>query len=345
MAKVMKREVEKNKIRKRVKPEKYINPLTDFGFKYIFKDKETMINFLNSILRIEDKIIDLDYGDTERTPYSDEERIARFDLYCKTDTGKHIIIEMQNGSQKYFIDRTIYYITDPIRGQAPKGGDKDWDYMLTPVYSVNILNFRIKDVELLAPELNSLQKPEKRNKKKMKYLTYVQLMDVDTQQVFSNKVTLVYLELPLFKLKEEQLQTDLEKWMYVLKNLPKLTDLPKILDGRVFRRVFNMAEYANLPKEQKDEYDNSLKNYRDMYNSISQRDERIHEQERIIFLRDNTIADLNQEKAEMRQREAEMQKREAVLQQENAETQKKNAELQKMVLKLQQQLWNKDKNN
>jgi formylglycine-generating enzyme required for sulfatase activity len=43
---------------------------------------------------------------------------------------------MQNSSQDFFKDRTIYYLTFPIQAQAPKG-KKSWNYMLTPVYSVN----------------------------------------------------------------------------------------------------------------------------------------------------------------------------------------------------------------
>jgi hypothetical protein len=61
--------VEKKKIRRKVKPEKYINPLTDFGFKHIFKEKASMLDFLNAILTIDGKITDLTYGDTERTPH------------------------------------------------------------------------------------------------------------------------------------------------------------------------------------------------------------------------------------------------------------------------------------
>jgi predicted transposase/invertase (TIGR01784 family) len=303
MAKITENKPKKKNIREKVKPEKYINPLTDFGFKHIFKDKESMLYFLNAILKIKGEITDLTYGDTERTPHSDEERVARFDLYCTLDTGEHIIIEMQNGGQKYFKDRTIYYITSPIQEQAPKGGDKNWNYKLTPVYSVNILNFKMKDVKLLyeqqeLEEMQELHEPQELDnpiKKEAQYITRVQFMDIETKQIFSKKVTLMYLELPVFDLEEDQLQTDLEKWTYILKNLPNLTDLPKILDNNVFRRVFHIAAVANLSKQERQEYNNSLKNYIDMYNSISQRDEKIVQQEMMLLLKDNSITDLTQE--------------------------------------------------
>ncbi|GIW22472.1 MAG: hypothetical protein KatS3mg068_1479 [Candidatus Sericytochromatia bacterium] len=44
--------------------EKYINPFTDFGFKKLFGEeanKDLMINFLNSLLENEHKIIDLTF--------------------------------------------------------------------------------------------------------------------------------------------------------------------------------------------------------------------------------------------------------------------------------------------
>jgi hypothetical protein len=249
---------------------------------------------------------------------------------------------MQNSSQKYFIDRTIYYITFPIQEQAPKG-EKNWNYMLTPVYSVNILNFSMKDLKLLEPELEYPQMPDKTIEKEVKYLTYAQLMDIETKQIFSKKITFAYLELPLFDLKEEQLQTDLEKWTYVLKNLPNLTDLPKILDNKIFRRVFIMAEYANLPKEKKQEYNNSLKNYRDMYNSIAQRDEAIAQRDVALNFMKQREVGFRQEIVGYQQREAGYQQREAGFQQREAGFRQENADLKQTIAELQRQLQNGNK--
>jgi hypothetical protein len=170
----------------------------------------------------------------------------------------------------------------------------------------------MQDIKLLEIESNEPQEQYKKIIKKAKYITYAQFMDIETKQLFSKKVTLAYLELPVFKLKEEQLQTDLEKWTYVLKNLPKLTVLPKILNNKIFRRVFTMAEYANLSKEERQEYNNSIKNYRDMNNSISQRDEAIN------YLKQREVG-YQQEIIGFRQREAGYQQREAGYQQKIAE--------------------------
>jgi predicted transposase/invertase (TIGR01784 family) len=260
--------------------------LTDFGFKYIFGAKESLIDFLNAVLDIDGGIVDLTYENPERIPHSEEERKAQFDLHCTTGTGERVIIEMQNHHQEFFKDRTVYYATFPIQEQAPKG--KEWDYELTPVYSVNIVNFRMDDKKLKKPE----KKPDE------KYVSYVQLMDIDTKEVFYQKLTFVYLELPRFDKEEHELQTGVEQWMFVLKNLPELKEIPKALQNEVFGQLFQMAEIAGLSAKLRKDYQSSLKYYRDMNN--------------IIAYRDKQIAMWKQE-ATMSKQEAAMSKQEAAM--------------------------------
>ena len=250
---------------------KYINPLTDFGFKYLFGAKESMIDFLNSVLNIKGGIVSVTYDNTERIPHSEDERKAYFDLHCVTGTGEHVIIEMQNHSQKFFRDRTLYYAAFEIEKQSQKGGD--WSFELYPVISLNILNFIMTDDNLT----ESKPKQRKLAKSKGKYVSYIQLIDKDTKEVFSEKLAFVFLELPPFNKSENELQTGMDKWMFVLKNLVLLNDLPDALRNDVFERVFLMAEIAALSPEKRKEYYKSLKSYRDMNNIVGQKEQKIVE--------------------------------------------------------------------
>lgn len=73
------------------------------------------------------------------------DREAIFDVYCKTSDDAYIIVEMQNASQNYFKDRSIFYSSFATRNQAPKGV---LDYQLKAVYTIGILNFVLeKDSE------------------------------------------------------------------------------------------------------------------------------------------------------------------------------------------------------
>jgi hypothetical protein len=97
---------------------KYINPLTDFGFKRIFgteANKDLLIDFLESVLSIEGGIRELHYANPEHQGRLAIDRRAIFDLYCITGRGEHIQVEVQNVRQDYFKDRALYYASFPVQ--------------------------------------------------------------------------------------------------------------------------------------------------------------------------------------------------------------------------------------
>ena len=96
----------------------------------------------------------------------------------------------------------------------------------------------------------------------------VQLMDVHTGKIFYDKLTFVYLEMPKFMKSENELETMFDKWLFVLRNLSRLMQRPAALQERVFVKLFETAEIAKFTKEQYEEYEESLKVYRDWKNTI-----------------------------------------------------------------------------
>ena len=78
---------------------RFINPFTDYGFKKIFGQevsKELLIDFLNSLLLGERVIKDLTFLNSERLPGDEDMRSIIYDVYCTTDSGEQIIVEMPN---------------------------------------------------------------------------------------------------------------------------------------------------------------------------------------------------------------------------------------------------------
>ena len=236
--------------------ERYINPFTDFGFKKLFGEepnKDLLLDFLNSILeKQEGTIVDLTYLKNEHLGRSQLDRKAIFDLYCENDRGEKFIVEMQKSKQKFFKDRSIYYSTFPIQEQAKKS---EWNYRLKSIYTIGILDFEFDD------ELNTNSNPDK-------YRSDVQLLDIDTHEVFYNKLTFIYFEMPKFTKKVNELDTKFDKWLYVLKNLSKLDRLPERLQESIFKKVFNIAEISKFSEKEYVSYQDSLKYYRDLKNSL-----------------------------------------------------------------------------
>jgi len=140
----------------------------------------------------------------------------------------------------------------------------DWDYELKKVYFVGILDFSFDDLRLLENKKKiSTTKDEKT------YLTKVQLCDMDTKELFYEKMTYYYIEMPKFKKEEKELSSHLEKWLFYLKNLERLDDIPKTFeDDEVLKNAFDVAEFLKLDKERKFAYQQDLKARLDYKNSI-----------------------------------------------------------------------------
>ena len=97
----------------------------------------------------------------------------------------------------------------------------------------------------------------------------VQLLDNQTKEIFYDKLTFIYLEMPKFNKEEEELNGIFEKWLFVLRNLSRLMERPKALQERIFTKLFEAAEIAKFTKAEYDNYEESLKVYRDWKNTIN----------------------------------------------------------------------------
>jgi predicted transposase/invertase (TIGR01784 family) len=87
-------------------------------------------------------------------------------------------------------------------------------------------------------------------------------------KVFYEKLTFIYIELPKFSKTADQLNSKIEKWLYLLRYLAKLQDRPYALQEKIFSKLFAAAEIAKYSKSERDQYETSLKYYRDMNNVV-----------------------------------------------------------------------------
>ncbi|GAB3432108.1 Rpn family recombination-promoting nuclease/putative transposase [Niabella aquatica] len=221
---------------------RYIDLLTDFGFKRTFgtePNKDLLIAFLNELFKGRKVIRDLVYNPQENNGPVKHYRKAIFDLTCTGADGETFIIEMQRADQKYFTERAIYYTSGKLYEQGPKG-KRDWDFRLKETYFIGLMDFNFDDTQ------------------PGKYLHWVQLMEEETGRVFYDKLGFIFLELPNFKLEEKDIKTDLERWLYVLRNMGELEKIPVILNKRIFQKLFKIAEVANLKKEEYMLYEKNL---------------------------------------------------------------------------------------
>ena len=231
--------------------DRYINPYTDFGFKKLFgtaMNKELLISFLNALFAGREVVKDITYLNVEHMGGIELDRKAVFDVYCENELGEKFLVEMQKGEQEFFKDRSLFYSTFAIREQARRGS---WNYELKAVYTIGVLNFVFDRAD------------------DGRYIHEVRLVDIGTNEVFYDKLAFIYLEMPKFNKTEAELETMMDKWLFVLRNLSSLFERPAALQERVFRNLFEAAEIAKFDRRERYEYEESLKNLRDMYSVIA----------------------------------------------------------------------------
>ena len=96
-----------------------------------------------------------------------------------------------------------------------------------------------------------------------------QLLETKTLKRMTDKLEFVFVEVAKFNKREDELETDLDKWLYLLKNMSTLLERPAALRDRVFGRLFDVAEYARLDDGERKNYVEAMNTARDTYNQIA----------------------------------------------------------------------------
>jgi len=218
--------------------DKYIDPFTDFGFKHIFgteENKRFLISFLNDLLELDDKIIDIEYRNLEKLGLS----ITIFDVYCTDEKNNNFIVQIQRSNDKYFKEKSIFYSTFPIQEQSQL---EAYNYNVTKIYSITILE-------------NSNN--EDNNDK---FLRKVKFISSKNKEIFYDRLTYYYLEMSKFRKTEKELSTHLDYWLYYLNNIASMTKIPEILKkDELIEEAFEVAEFLALDKDKQFEYQQDLK--------------------------------------------------------------------------------------
>ena len=228
---------------------KYADLLDDDVFKLVFgreSSKDVMIEFLNQVIP-DRKIIDLEFVDKEMHHVDRSRKDSIYDMFCKTDDGSRIVVEVQRRKQANFAERAIYYSTFSIANQVSAGAGC---YDFYPVYVISILNFGFKPG-------GSKVKSEFR------------LYETDTRELLTDRVTFIFLDLSKFKKTAEELSGDILEGMYFcFKNIVSLTERPEILEHDVFRKIFEVSELINMDEVTRSKIIEKMTTERDLRNQM-----------------------------------------------------------------------------
>jgi predicted transposase/invertase (TIGR01784 family) len=231
----------------------FINPKTDFAFKKIFGSEQShgiLVSFLNGILYAGESMIeDLEILNPYQAPRIRGVKDTYLDVKAKLVTGQTVIIEMQVLNVEGFEKRILYNAAKAYSIQLSQG---DQYKLLNPVIALTITDFT------MFSEFD-------------KVISHFVLKEKDYLVDYpSCDLELVFVELPKFQKTLEQLDSLTEKWMYFLQYTRELESIPETMGSvAAIRQAFEVANQANLNRDELEELEHQSIFIQDQRNAIS----------------------------------------------------------------------------
>ncbi|MEW5803173.1 MAG: Rpn family recombination-promoting nuclease/putative transposase [bacterium] len=220
----------------------FTDPRSDYAFKRIFgndRAHDILISFLNAVMDLkgERRIKSVIILNPYEAPKIKELKHSFLDVKCTDHRGVHYVVEMQVEYVKGFIKRIIYNSSKAYVNQIERGENYP---RLNQVISINILDFIMFEDSCVG------------------YLSHHVVKEAKTNQSYIDEISYYFIELPKFTRKEDELENDLERWVFFLKNAGSLDYIPQSLQVEVFKKAFDIASRSNLSREEWELYDQSM---------------------------------------------------------------------------------------
>jgi len=189
---------------------KKYNPMNDILFKFIFgkeERKHVTIDFLNAVLdRHGAKAIkDIQFQNSEIVPLYEDDKLTRLDIFCITEGGTQIDVEIQIVDKKNMERRTLYYWSQMYLMNLAKGGKYQ---NLKPSITINILRYTI----FPGQPAHSM------------YSIY----NIETGRRLNEDMELHFLEVPKFQKKPVSDMTSVERWLAYFSNKLDLKEMEEL---------------------------------------------------------------------------------------------------------------------
>lgn len=213
---------------------RFFNPRNDVAFKKVFQHEALTLSFLNSTLRLTDdrQIKAIQFLPTEQLPMTAESKKSILDLLCTDHRGFKYIIEVQNKYMNNYIRRAQYYVSHLFVNQLENAGNY---LQLKPVTLLSLLNHKV------FPE-------------QVRYLSYHQNIEQETQTSYLNDMSYAFVELPKFKKILTELVTDEDHWIYMMKHATEMREAPEDAP-EVVKQAYNILEKHTWTRDERLAYE------------------------------------------------------------------------------------------
>ena len=224
--------------------QRYVDILTNGGFKALFGDtanKDVVMSIINVLLPDHRKVTEIDYLPTEyQGQVLDLNKEYHYDFMCKDESGTVFIVELQRYQDDYWFKRCVSYACRAYDRQNRKGED----YNVAPVYLIGLM-----DVPIDHPDKDFW---------KDRYVSEYTFREKESHDLLGETIVIIFAEMANFSKAAEDCVTEVDKMLYLLKNIGKLMDQPGWLQHEVYTRIFDACEIAGFDEDKLIKYDKDM---------------------------------------------------------------------------------------
>lgn len=213
----------------------FISILSDYGFKITFADESDTLflrKALQALLQSDTPIQNVRFLSNEFIGITENARGGLYDLICEDGNGNSFIVEMQLGHYKNYIQRAKFYAFQRFNTLVAKGKYRFEN--LTKIYCIGFL------AKGIYPELEQ-------------YYHFATLKNQQNEEL-DNQITHIIVEIDKFNKQEHQLESDLDKLIYLMKNqeiIQQINELPKILSEDWIEKAINKLDKSRMTPDQR----------------------------------------------------------------------------------------------
>lgn len=223
--------------------QRYVNLLTNAGFKAVFGDranKDVVMSVINTLLPEGKQVKDIDYlPTTYQGPLLDSKEF-QYDFMCTATDGTAFIVEMQCYPDDFWFRRCVSYASRAYDMQNKKGEEYD----VAPVYLMGLMGTVIKH--------------ENENRWTGRYISEYTFREKETNELQDETIFIIFAEMARFDKELKDCENDLERMLYVIKNSWKLKNQPPELRNEIFKRLLDACEIGEFSKAKRIQYDKDM---------------------------------------------------------------------------------------
>jgi predicted transposase/invertase (TIGR01784 family) len=221
---------------------RFISILSDYGFKATFGN-ETDTTFLKKALQAlinsPVAIKEVTFVKNELTAITVDSRSGIYDIACVDENDSHFIVEMQLSEYPEFIQRMKFYALHRFNTLVKKGEYRFEN--LPKIYCIGIL------AKTIFSQIADYQN--------------IAILRNDKNETIDDQLSFVTIELDKFVKEENDIENDLDKLIYTMKNLHNFTEtsqFPKFWDEEWLKKAISEVDLRNMTPEQKLAYEMTL---------------------------------------------------------------------------------------